>query len=152
MRNCFALFIGLSVASCAATGGPKVDSAPVERPGLATRELSQSEKIALAHALSRTLKDPASAHFQWVPLRYAVGAPTTEYCGLVNGKNSYGGYNGFEMFHAVLTADAKGQFTSGEIDDIIANNPIGTDQLKENVHFEELCIQAGYGNVSTVPR
>jgi len=75
----------------------------------------------------------------------------TEYCGIVNAKNSYGGYTGYQMYHATLVADAKGRYTSGEIDDIMYDNADG-DKLKENVHYEELCIAAGYGDVSLTPQ
>jgi hypothetical protein len=118
------------LASCASRSPPPM---PTERPGLIARELSEAEKTALAHALSRTLKDPDSAKFQWVPVRYLSGTQITEYCGLINAKNSYGGYIGFETFHAVLQADPnKGQYTAGQIDHIMAANPTG-DQLAANV-------------------
>ena len=39
----------------------------------------------------------------------------TDYCGLVNGKNSYGGYTGFVRFYAHLTKSEKGQFLKAEL-------------------------------------
>lgn len=149
LRNMGAAGVLLLLVGCAARQSPPM---PTERPGLLTRELSESEKKALAHALSRTLKDPDSAQFQWDPVRYLPGTQTTEYCSLINAKNSYGGYTGYETFHALLQADAKGQYTSGQIERIMAANPIGDEQLAKNVEGYGLCIQAGYGKRSTVPQ
>ena len=137
------------IASCTTT---KVPELATERPNLSTRELSSAEKQALTHSLSRTLKDPESAKFQFGPVKYAAGSQTTEYCGLVNGKNSYGGYKGYQMFHAVLKLDAKGQYSSGEIDYINVANATG-DQLLENVNkLDAPCVAAGYGKLSLVPQ
>jgi hypothetical protein len=115
------------------------------------RELSDAEKTALTHALSRTLKDPDSAKFQWVSVRYLPGTQATDYCSLVNAKNSFGGYIGFQTFHAVLQVDSRGQYTVGQIDHIMAENASG-DQLIANVEGWKLCIEGGYGKESTVPR
>ncbi|MGA2891343.1 MAG: hypothetical protein ABSE22_00645 [Xanthobacteraceae bacterium] len=121
------------------------------RPGLLSRDLLATEKATLGHVLSRTFKDPGSAQFQWGPVWYAPNTASTEYCGIVNSKNSYGAYTGYQMFHATLYPDAKGQYTSGTLDGILADNATG-DQLKTNVHYEELCIEAGYGKLSLVPQ
>src|SRR6266516_2249125 len=134
------LVMAFFIASCTAT--TKVPELATERPNLSTRELSAAEKQALSHSLSRTLKDPEAAKFQFGPVKYAAGSQTTEYCGLVNGKNSYGGYTGYQMFHAVLQLDAKGQYTNGEIDYINVANATG-DKLLENVKMDNLCIAAG---------
>jgi hypothetical protein len=149
VRALSAATVCVLLASCA---GRQAPPSPTERPGLLTRELSENEKKALAHSLSRTLKDPGSAQFQWDPVRYLPGTQTTEYCSLVNAKNSFGGYVGYETFHAVLLADAKGQYVGGEIDHIMAANPIGDAQLAKNVEGYGLCIQAGYGKRSTLPQ
>jgi hypothetical protein len=143
--------MGALQAACAASQRPDTDVAPTPRPGLLSRNLSAAEKAALAHALSRTFKDPPSVQFQWGPVWYLPGMTTTEYCGIVNGKNSYGGYTGYQMFYATLDVDAKGQYTSGLVEHVDADNATG-DQLKENVHYDELCIVAGYGNMSIIPQ
>jgi hypothetical protein len=142
----------LLLAACAAISPPP-PATPVERPGLLSRDLSASEKTALSHALSRTLKDPDSAKFQWGPVKYTAGSTYTDYCGIINAKNSYGGYTGFKMFHATLNANSKGQYDNGTIDRIMVDSATAdVDDLKDNVHYEELCIQGGYGSISLVPQ
>jgi hypothetical protein len=147
-----ASLICLFEAACAAGAPtPPVQTAPAARQNLLSRDLSAAEKTALAHALSRSLKDPDSAKFQWGPVKYVQNSSSTEYCGILNAKNSYGGYTGYQMYHATFVADPKGQYTSGTLDDIMYDNATG-DSLKENVHYEELCIAAGYGDVSLTPQ
>jgi hypothetical protein len=103
-----AIFFALS--GCAAR---QVDVPDVQ---LATRDLSPAEKTALARSLAGTLKDPDSAKFEWMPVKYVPGTHGTDYCGRVNAKNSYGGYTGFTIFHAILNLDDKAQYSTGRID------------------------------------
>jgi hypothetical protein len=53
------------------------------------RELTQIEKASLTVSLAQTLKDPGSAQFKWVPIIVLEREGVTDYCGLVNGRNSY---------------------------------------------------------------
>src|SRR5258705_8059410 len=55
------------------------------------RELTAAEKLSLAPVLSAGLKDPSAAQFKWMPVSLIERDGITDYCGLVNGKNSYGG-------------------------------------------------------------
>jgi putative hemolysin len=142
--------VGCFQGGCAGST-PSATAVTTARPGLLSRDLLATEKATLGHVLSRTFKDPGSAQFQWGPVWYAPNTASTEYCGIVNSKNSYGAYTGYQMFHATLYPDAKGQYTSGTLDGILADNATG-DQLKTNVHYEELCIEAGYGKLSLVPQ
>jgi hypothetical protein len=77
------------------------------------RVLTVAERSALAATLSRSLKDPTAAQFKWMPIVLSERDGITDYCGLVNGKNSYGGYTGFVRFYAHLTKDKRDQFTAG---------------------------------------
>ncbi len=63
------------------------------------RDLTDVEKGAIADSIKRDLKDPDSAQFKWMPYREDHG---TGYCGMINSKNSYGGYTGFQPYNAVL--------------------------------------------------
>jgi len=87
-----------------------------------TRQLTSAEKEALRISLSRTLKDPAAAQFKWMPA--IVPGPKSlpddliGYCGLVNGKNIYGGYVGFKRFFAQLARNGKNEYISGTIEHI----------------------------------
>ncbi len=55
------------------------------------RSLKDSEKQVIEAVVKDKLKDPDSAKFDWPPL---VGKEPSAYCGLVNAKNSFGGYSG----------------------------------------------------------
>ena len=79
------------------------------------RDLTPAEKAAIAPMIARTMKDPDSAKLQWMPVALTERDHITDYCGLVNGKNSYGGYTGFTRFYAQLKKDEKGQFTSADM-------------------------------------
>jgi hypothetical protein len=79
------------------------------------RELTPVEKASLTISLAQTLKDPGSAQFRWMPVIMLEREGITDYCGLVNGRNSYGGYTGFQKFYAQLFKNEKGQFTKGLI-------------------------------------
>jgi hypothetical protein len=71
--------------------------------------------------LAQSLKDPASAQWRWALFpKNAEG--TVTYCAEVNAKNSYGGYNGFKPFLAVLNV-TKGKITEGAIAAIEDNAP-----------------------------
>ena len=75
------------------------------------RDLTAAERTALTPTLSAGLKDPGAAQFRWIPVTLTERDEITDYCGLVNGKNSYGGPTGFVRFYAQLGKDEKGQFT-----------------------------------------
>src|SRR4051794_32228444 len=90
------LAITLILGGCATAGSPP--------PSFDKRPLTSIEKESLRRSLSLTLKDPDTAQFKWLPAVVpkpdaAPNAPTG-YCGLVNGRNSYGGYTGFKRFYA----------------------------------------------------
>lgn len=102
--------LGLLLAGCA-TALPSGIDVQQRRP------LSAPEKTALTKALARDLKDPEAARFRWLP---AILPPITStepigYCGMVNGKNSFGGYIGFRSFFALLDHDGKGNYTGGSL-------------------------------------
>jgi hypothetical protein len=141
----------LSGCTSSASPPPAAASPEVTRPNLLSRDLAPAEKTALTHSLSKTLKDPDSAKFDWGPVKYVQGSASTEYCGIVNAKNSYGGYTGYQMYHAIISLDPKGHYTSGSIDMTMPDNATG-DQLKTNVEYEEKSIAAGYGQVSLTPQ
>jgi hypothetical protein len=67
---------------------------------LQARELDEKERALIAEVVTASFKDPAAAQFRWLPIPDSESLVT--YCGLVNGKNSYGGYIGFSPFIALL--------------------------------------------------
>jgi hypothetical protein len=68
---------------------------------LQARELNDKERALIAEVVTTSFKDPAAAQFRW-PLMPDIEFSVT-YCGLVNGKNSYGGYIGFSPFMVQLS-------------------------------------------------
>jgi hypothetical protein len=60
----------------------------------AVHRITAAEKAAIATAVANELRDPESARFRWLPNMSING----RYCGLVNGKNGFGGYVGFVPF------------------------------------------------------
>jgi hypothetical protein len=119
----------ISLSACG-TPGPSLETLnSVER-----RELSQSEKAALASVFAQTLKDPGSAQFKWLPvIMLERDGATYDYCGLVNGRNSFGGYAGFQKFYAQIRKNDKGAFTRGLVRTIASDDVsvIATDGLCE---------------------
>lgn len=78
------------------------------------RALTASEKAMIRTVVTKDFKDPTTARFKWLPIidrakwlsdpDHAGGSKFIS-CGLVNGKNSYGGYTGFVPFAVGITAE-----------------------------------------------
>ena len=84
--------LALIVSGCAAAPPPS---------GLRPFELGAIERQAVEDGVRVSLKDPGSAQFQrMIGATDASGRITV--CGLVNAKNSYGGYNGASPFYGLL--------------------------------------------------
>lgn len=88
-------------------------------PAARAEELTEAQRRAVADAVRETLKDPDSANFKW------LAVPATEietdvggvfYCGLVNAKNSYGGYVGFQPYAAMLIRTKSGEWVATRMD------------------------------------
>jgi hypothetical protein len=62
------------------------------------RDPSKSEVRDMKGAADLSLKDAGSAKFQALRARAALDGKSIVICGLVNSKNSYGGYAGYEPF------------------------------------------------------
>ncbi len=73
--------------------------------GKSYRDLKDAEKTAISKAITDQLKDPESARFKWIKM---VG-DSIYYCGLVNAKNSYGGYTGYKPFDASFVTAKDGK-------------------------------------------
>jgi hypothetical protein len=109
-RICCTFALTTMLAGCSGLNQPTatVTSAP-------KRELTAAERLSFAPVLSSGLKDPSAAQFKWMPVILTERDGVTDYCGLVNGKNSYGGYTGYVRFYAHLTRNEKGQFVKAEL-------------------------------------
>ncbi len=107
------------------------------------RALTADEKQAIAKAVAYKLKDPDGAKFIWAPLVVNTRDGVTDYCGLVNGKNSYGGYSGYDKFYVQLGYGAGGKLAAVDVRMIAeANDDISQDATTS------ICIQYGYGTLS----
>jgi hypothetical protein len=104
-------FAAVLVGCNAHTSETKVQAAPL--PDSELRELTEAEKKQLGPLLAATLKDPESAKFIWTKVPKQMPS-TFHYCGMVNAKNSYGGYTGAHPFLAVISTD-KNKIVVGSI-------------------------------------
>ena len=104
---------------------------------VAAREMTAAEKADIAAAVKAKLKDPEAARFVWPQL-----ANDSIYCGIVNGKNSYGGYVGDAPFIVGLGLGPKGRLRPVSLD-------IGTprDETRTTAEILSACEEAGYSLV-----
>lgn len=144
MRALGVVLLSLSVAGCASVPLPALTQ---------TRPLSQAEKTALAASLSQTMKDPGAAQFKWMPVIAREGDAPIGYCGQVNGKNSYGGYEGYRQFFAMISKGPRDEFDRGSIvyihgREVTLFGNSTTDDAVANGLTEGSCQKWGYPDVS----
>lgn len=75
------------------------DPTPAPAP-LSQRALTPEERELLTATFATVLKDANSAQFKWNPIGQPDDKGVAEYCGMINGKNDYGNYVGFQPFSA----------------------------------------------------
>jgi hypothetical protein len=97
----------LLLAGCyaAAPPPPKAAEEPAIEPLPPTemRSLTAQEKALLTKGFASSLKDPGSAQFQWTKVPKRLPADSAlDYCGMVNAKNSYGGYTGANPYIGMI--------------------------------------------------
>ena len=105
-------------------------------------ELTDKEKGVIMKAVKRELKDPESARFQWVKLADKINPKhfVATYCGLVNAKNGYGGYIGYEPFQVQIARQSNGF----EVISVTLSNA----ELSSHAVFE-MCVDDGYEGLLT---
>src|ERR1700692_4053532 len=84
MRACFATLIAMTVSGC---GGAQFANSPTPLSASELRGLSNAEKKIIAAAVEVSLKDRASAQFQWT--KFPIETPkdgVARYCATVNGQ------------------------------------------------------------------
>lgn len=72
---------------------------------------TDAEMDQIRHTFKTDLLDNESARFSdvcKVTLMQGKSAPLTAYCGLINAKNSYGAYVGFEPFYSIPQTNGAG--------------------------------------------
>lgn len=77
------------------------------------QELTEGEKAAVMKAVKDELNDPDSAKFRWGTISpQFAGKAFVNYCLLVNTKNIYGGYAGFQPYLVMLFWSDKEGFSA----------------------------------------
>lgn len=137
------LCVAIAVSACGTVNQPAEQAAANAVP---TRDLTPAERGALGKALARSFKDPQSAEFKWMPVALAERDGMTDYCGLVNGKNSAGQYIGFVRFYAQLKKDPKGQLMTGRM--VTVQEITQEFKLMETPWLNGLCEKFGYTDFS----
>lgn len=112
----FAFPLMLLLTGCYATAPaapPKAEAVVIpELPDSELRDLTAAEKKLLADGFAKGLKDPLSAQFQWTKVPKKFASEMIDYCGMVNAKNSYGGYVGAMPFMGSIMT-SKGKIVGG---------------------------------------
>jgi hypothetical protein len=139
MRVYLAIAGLLLLVGCAGVQTPAVDTP--------RRELTSIEKAGISASVAATLKDPGSAQFKWVPVILTEREGISDYCGLVNSRNSYGGYGGFVRYYAQLIKDGKGQFTRAAVRDVEV--PGREINIIDPRWLNGICEKFGYTDLAT---
>lgn len=94
------IFCAFGLAGCQTDGQPNAYEAAFPTASYTEfRDLTPTEKKLIESGLKSKLKDPDSAQFKWTKITRSAGAEgRVYYCGMVNAKNSYGGYTGLDHF------------------------------------------------------
>lgn len=98
-----------------------------------SRDFTESEKNIVEEAVKVKLKDPSSAQFKWPKYHNNI---EDYYCGYVNAKNSYGGYNGFARYIALFIQNGTNEKPSAALLDM--------DDGTNDAIIKTLCANAGY--------
>lgn len=77
-------------------------SAIPQQASAADRTLTASELAIIENGVRVNFRDPEAARFK----HFAYTGQRNIYCGLVNGKNAYGGYVGYEPFMVKVVENA----------------------------------------------
>jgi len=132
------LAVVLTLASCAQQGALRSGET------FTTRELTAEEIGSLSVIIAEGLKDPDSAHIKWMPVVLRERDGITDYCGLINGKNSFGGYTGYTRFYGQLIKDNAGRFTRIVVRAI--EEPNREFNIFDNRWLNGICENYGYIN------
>ncbi|CDH07322.1 exported hypothetical protein [Xenorhabdus bovienii str. oregonense] len=121
---------------------------PVKEPKIESRPLNQEEEATIKAWVSRALKDPDSAKFIFRDRVVSInGESEYIYCGLVNAKNSYGGYSGWMVFKSFIAKNKYERLIAstniGQLPEMGEFGQIGKGQAPEKVIFD-MCVEKGY--------
>ncbi len=127
------IMAGLCAILLAGAAQAQNDAHPIRKRPLTAREIAAIKAI-----LDEKLLDPASAQYQFYPMSDAA-----IYCGRVNAKNRYGGYDGFRVFIVTLmTTPLAIDITSAFI---IADQRDTYGNMSEDaIKWRLMCVNGGY--------
>ena len=108
--------------------------AGMENRDLALRDLNAAEKTKIIQAIKQNLKDPNSALFKLGKVDQEI----SQYCGMVNAKNSYGGYTGDVPFLAAISRDSTSVNAT-----LIALGTVDPESAKSEAVYS-MCANSGY--------
>lgn len=103
---------------------------------VAARDLTAAERAVVEMDIKKQLKDPDSARFKWLPY---IEQPNGHYCGLVNAKNSYGGYTGDQPFYVMLVMPEGPIFAANVVG-------VGGNEFRQRAIIQQ-CAEQGYTNL-----
>lgn len=98
-----------------------------------SRPLSDKERTGVIRSLATMLKDPDSARYQWPNKVH-----DSVYCGLVNAKNSYGGYTGFVPYFAFVNTDR------GNLETVVLQIATTDERDPTSMSVMSMCNDHGY--------
>jgi hypothetical protein len=119
-----------------------------KEPNIESRPLNQEEQATIKAWVNRALKDPDSAKFLLGDRIMSInGAPEYSYCGLVNTKNSYGGYSGWVVFQSFIAKNKNDRLIAitelGQFSETGELGQIGKGKSSESILLN-MCKKTGY--------
>lgn len=116
--------------------------------GASAAELTDKEKAMIRESVKANLKDPDSARFKWLPIAdnqiVADGAILLVYCGVVNSKNSFGGYVGDVPYQVALVKHLNSKDTRAA--SIVIAIGSGGWNSSSSKAIIDVCYDKGYTN------
>ena len=140
-RTCCVFALAASLTGCSGLNQPTAQVTAAQKC-----DLTATEQLSVAPVFAAGLKDPSAAQFRWMPVVLTERDGITDYCGLVNGKNSYGGYTGFVRFYGQPSKDEKGQFLKATL--CAVEPPNREPNLFDPRWLNGICEQFGYDDCS----
>lgn len=96
-------------------------------------------KEVVISALKNEARDPTSLLFKWHAVAAEPKGGVLTYCGMVNGKNGFGGYSGFAPYLAAVVLSDSGEPTKA-----IIIGMKGKGQDKTGAAAVKICANYGY--------
>jgi hypothetical protein len=120
-----AFAVALALCGCSSPGTPSYPSGHAtaqdllalnhiqDASGIHTRDLSQSEKDVIVHAVSLSIVNPSSAQFRWPQIANTEDG-SINYCGMVKAQSAFPSYSGWQAYIVEGTISG-GQMTSAVV-------------------------------------